>query len=589
MSSSREHLLKIIKNAPELPGVYLFKNMHGAILYVGKAKNLKKRLLSYMNDKKLERRKRIMVHSAADVEFIVVDSEVSALVLENNMIKENQPHYNVSLKDGKTFPYIKVTMKEDFPKVYITRMKKNDGSLYFGPYTSVTTLREFMWKLRALFPFRHCGVMPKTVCLQYHLRRCQGPCEGKINKEHYRIEIQKILSILRGNAKELYLSLERDMKQAATELRFEDAARLRDQLDGLRQIIFMPGVEHQSKEENKDYCAVVTRDGKCGVCVFKVRGGKVLERVSEVFDTSETECEVLSAFLTLHYRNQALIPAVIVVSDLDETVIQVAERIERGYGIKPDIVQPKNEYDMKMMAMVVENAVFAIQKHFLHSLDAQFERLAEVLGLDEVLSIDAFDISNYGKELFVGACIRIERGGFNKRLYRKFSIAATAQNDFQMMAEITGRRYKEKKDLPDLILIDGGPVQVAFAIESLAKIGVEIPLVGLAKREETIITKDGTPLRLSKDDAALLLLMKARDEVHRFGITYSRTKKRKKNVSNPLRDIPGLGAKKADMILTFFGSLDNVRTTTIDDLCKVPGIGKETAQKIREFIENTSD
>lgn len=589
MSSSREHLLKIIKNAPEFPGVYLFKNNHGSILYVGKAKNLKKRLLSYMNDKKLERRKRIMVNSAADVEFIVVDSEVSALVLENNLIKENQPHYNVSLKDGKTFPYIKVTVKEEFPKVYITRMKKNDGSLYFGPYTSVATLREFMWKLRALFPFRHCGMMPKTVCLQYHLRRCQGPCEGKISKEKYRETIQHILYVLRGNAKDLYLTLEREMRTAAGEMRFEDAARLRDQLDGLRQIIFMPGVENQSKEENRDYCAVVSRDGKCGICMFKVRGGKVLDRVSEVFESSEDETEVLSAFLLIHYRAQTMIPAAIVVSDMDDSFISVAERIERGYGVCPEIIQPRTEYDMKMMAMVVENAVFAIQKHFLHSLDAQFERLAEVLGVEEVSSIDAFDISNYGKELFVGACIRVERGGFNKKLYRKFSIAATTQNDFQMMAEITGRRYKEKKDLPDLILIDGGPVQVAFAVDSLMKIGIELPLVGLAKREETVIRSDGKALRLGKDDPALLLLMKARDEVHRFGITYSRTKKRKKNVSNPLRDIPGLGAKKADMILTFFGSLDNVRTTTVDDLCKVPGIGKETAQKIREFIENTND
>ena len=585
--SSREHLLKIIRNAPELPGVYLFKTGDGNILYVGKAKNLKKRLLSYMNDNKLERRKRIMVHSAADVEFIVVDSEMSALVLENNLIKENQPHYNVSLKDGKTFPYVKITIKEEFPRVYLTRSLKQDGARYFGPFTSVTTMREFMWKLRSIFPFRHCAKMPKNICLQYHLKRCQGPCEQKISQEDYKAVINRIIDIFKGNAKELYHSLEKDMKTAASELRFEEAARLRDQLDGLRQIIFMPGVEHRYGGDNKDYFALLNHDGRCSVCLFKLRDGKIIDKESRVFDTADEDADVLFAYLRIYYQNQTFIPEKIIVSSYSEDLPILADSIQRTYGVKVTIDVPKSEADAKILAMAVENADFAINKNFLHGLDAQFERLAELIGGMDILSIDAFDISNYGAELFTGACIRLERGGFNKKLYRHFSISAESQNDFQMIAEIVSRRYREKKDLPSLIVIDGGPIQVSFARKSLETLGIDIPLVGLAKKEETIIDRDGNPLRFDKDDPGLLLLMKARDEVHRFGITYSRSKKRKKNLSNPLRELPGLGAKKADMLLTFFGSVDVIRTSTVNDLCKIPGIGKETAQKIIDYLNNS--
>ena len=573
-------LRKIIRDAPGLPGVYLFKDAAGGILYVGKAKNLRNRLMSYLQTDALEYRKRVMVFHAADVEYIVVGSETDAFILEKNLIKENQPHYNVSLKDGKTYPYIKITVKEPYPRVFVTRKPRNDGSKYFGPYTSVGSVRHLLSRLRSVFPFRHCVRMPSKVCLQYHLGRCSGPCEKDVPASEYAASISALISLFGGRGKSLYQELEKKMKKYAEELEFEKAAEMREQLEGLRQIVFMPDMEKYSMNTYDTIAQKSVGETK-SLFLLSMKDGKVVFQESQVFESADDDA--LTSYIYLRYSGMPSVPPVIV-AETGEDGPALSREFSAICGYSVSVRPPENDSERTMFKRAGENANFNLKKHFMTGLNGYFDDLEELTGLYGLESLDAFDISNYGSEQFVGSCIRLTRNGFDKRNYRHFNIAGESQDDFRMIGEIVWRRYKEG-GLPGFILIDGGRIQVSFALASLRELGAETPLAGLAKKEERLIGADGVEIDLEGHGKARLLLMKARDEVHRFAITFNRNKKRKKMTSNPLEEMPGLGVKKAETLLRFFGTVEAVRAASVKDLLKVPGIGEATAYKITKFLK----
>jgi excinuclease ABC subunit C len=577
-----EKVCRIIRQAPRLPGVYLFKNSAGAVLYVGKAKNLNNRLRSYLNEKGLDYRKRVMMHHVEDVEYIVVASESDAFILENNLIKENQPHYNVDLKDGKTYPYIKVT-KEPFPLIATTRTLRKDGARYFGPYTSISSVKSLLSRLRAVFPYRHCRKMPKHVCLQYHLGRCGGPCEERITQQEYQKNIASIVEILKGKGKDLFSRIEREMRAHALKLEFEKAAQCREQLTGLKQLLFMPDME-TADGKNYDAMALSSLGSLYAVYLLSMRNGKVVEQTGEVFESGETPEHLFGAFIRLHYGAQPSIPPRIIVNSLFEEISLLEEEFTRREGTVIRIREAAGEEESRLVARCEENARFLLRKHFLMDPGAYFDDLEELLQVSPIRSLDAFDISNYGGEQFTGGCIRLTRTGFEKSLYRSFSLQGEHPDDFRMMGEIVERRYK-KGTLPDLVLIDGGAIQVRFAVHALTRAGVSLPVIGLAKAEERVIDETGAVLPAGEHEKARLLLMKARDEVHRFTISYNRRKKRTKNLSNPLTEVPGLGKSKAGLVMDFFGNLDGVRQAKESDLMKVPGIGPALAKKIKKTLK----
>ena len=577
-----EQVIKTIKNAPDLPGVYLFKDEKGKILYVGKAKNLKKRLTSYLQTDKLGYRKKIMVYSAKDIEYIVVGTESDALILENNLIKENQPHYNIALKDDKTYPYIKVTIKEEFPRVFITRKRKDDGNLYFGPYPSVKTLRTFLKRLRSIFPYRHCRTLPKHTCLQYHIGRCPAPCEKKITKDEYGKQIKKIIEMLKGNGKELYQRLEKEMKKEAELLNFENAAQLRDQLNGLKQIIFGVKTENSEKDDT-DIFAVNSTGTIISIFMMSIKDRKVINKESFIFESSDNETDAIISFVKLFYDDISFLPDKILINKENCNFNELRAFFKERFESEIDIYFPISSKEKSLMRLAKNNSDYQLKRYFINNLDNYFDDLSDFIG-KRIDSIDAFDISNYGKEIFVGASIRITRKGFEKKAYRHFNIKSNQQNDFLMIYEIVRRRYK-KGDLPSLILIDGGKIQLSFAKKALEELNLQCPILGLAKKEEHIIL-DNEEIALDNKSFAKMLLMRARDEVHRFGITFNRKKKRKKNLKNPLEEIKGIGKKDAETLLSFFGTIENIKAADISQIIKVPGIGEKKAKKIHDFLKN---
>jgi len=598
-----------LENLPTSAGVYQFKNKEGTILYVGKAVNLRNRVRQYFHaSRSLEPRIASMVEKIADLEIIATDSEVEALILEANLIKLHKPRYNVNLKDDKSYPYIVIT-KEPYPRVYVTRRFNRKEVHLFGPYTDVHTMRAALKTVRDIFKIRSCNFFiddefiekRKTrVCLDYHIKKCEGPCEGLVAKERYNEMIQQVAQVLRGKTAPVLEALEKQMKAASAELKFEDAAYYRDRMKELEVYSSKQKVV-DTELRDRDIVAVATEDDDaCGV-IFKIREGKVIGRQHYYMNSVEgkTDSEILETLVERYYMDAVDIPKEIVLSfDIeDRTVVEQWLSLKRSGGVAFKI--PEHGELTKLLEMCKKNAKFLLDELKIQKLKQKDFIPAAVRSLQRDLRMEkpprrmeCFDISHFQGTETVASMVVFVDGKPKKSEYRKFKIKTVAPadvNDFASMKEVVFRRYKrvleEALDMPDLIMVDGGKGQLSSALESLKELNiVNHPIISLAKKlEDVFVPNQSEPIPIPKSSSALRLLQQVRDEAHRFAITFHRSLRDKRTLQTELDLIQGVGKKRAKELLEAFGSVQGVKFATPEQLTEVAG--EKTAQKIQEYFE----
>ncbi|MEZ4456325.1 MAG: excinuclease ABC subunit UvrC [Gemmatimonadales bacterium] len=596
-----DYLERKLDTLPDGPGVYLWKDAAGKVLYVGKAKNLRSRVRSYFtSDHATSPKNQLLVRQVADVETIVVPNEAQSLLLENNLIKEHQPRFNVRLKDDKSYPSIAVTLKEPFPRVLVTRRRDLPGARYFGPYTDVSEMRRSLALIRRIFTVRSCADdLPREQrerpCLDYHIGRCLAPCVRWQTEASYRSMIDEVVKFLEGRTVDVRTRL-RDLMAAAAER--EDYERARDLRDALRWLdqLDSPAAVELPSGGDADVIGYA-RDGDDAVCVLlRVRDGKLIARDHRILDNleEETDAAILEHFLIRYYllaegrARRVMLP--FPPEDFDEvqTVIADAEWLlpQRGTG-------------RRWLDRADQNARHLLESLKLESFETD-ERaddpvyaLGRALGLPTVpRTLICIDIStNQGRDT-VGSLVWFEAGRPRKAEYRKFKIKTVdQQDDFAAIHEVVTRYFQRRQTegtpFPDLVVIDGGKGQLGAALEAARALGIDRPFIGLAKREEEIYFPERSePLRLSRRHAGLKLLQRARDEAHRFGVTYNRKRRTKRTITSALLDIPGVGPTRRRALIERFGSLAGVRSASIAEIAAVPGFSTTLAERIQERLRN---
>ena len=592
-----------LKLLPDSPGVYIMKDDHGKIIYVGKAIVLKNRVRQYFQSSRNHTPKvRAMVSHIADFETIMTANEVESLILEANLIKKHRPRYNIRLKDDKSYPYVKVTVQEDFPRVFITRRVLRDGARYFGPYTNVTALRDSLKLLRRLFPLRTCRTMPERPCLEYHINRCLAPCVGKVEAEDYRAMIRAVLLFLEGRTDDVERELEQRMNAAAEAYHFETAARLRDQLSAVRTAAERQNIVTGAGDQD----AVGMARSAAGVCVqiFFIRGGKMIGREHFLLRGSEEEsdADILRAFLEQYYNQATFVPREVLLPCAIDAAAQAtieAWLAARKGGGKVALLTPQRGTKHDIVQMATGNAAkFLADEETRRSLlDEQtlgaVEELGRYLGLKHPpRRMECFDIShNQGQET-VASMVVFEDGAPKKSDYRRFKIRSTEgkPDDFLSMREVTTRRYVglPEEELPDLIIIDGGKGQLSSALEIIRHAAghKDVPVVGLAKQFELVFTEGNSePVELPRRSQALYLIQRIRDEAHRFAITFHRKLRGKRNLVSVLDHIVGIGPKRRQSLRTHFGSLEKIKEASVEELAAAPGMNRTSAEAVRHFFD----
>ncbi len=597
-----------LDNLPASPGVYHFKNNEGKILYVGKAVNLRNRVRQYFHkSRKLDPRIEMMVSKVSDLEIIQTDSEVEALILEANLIKLHKPRYNVNLKDDKSYPYIVIT-NEPYPRVFVTRRMRKDGSRYFGPYTDVTTMRAALKTVRNIFMIRSCNFLidddfiakKKTrVCLDYHIKKCEGPCEDFVSRRHYNSMIEQVALVLNGKTNGVIENIEKQMFLSSEALKFEDAAKFRDQIKQLEIYSSKQKVVDVELRDRDIVAVAMEDDDACGV-IFKIREGKVIGRQHYYMNGVEgrTEPEILETLVQRYYLEAVDIPREVVVS----VALENQKTIEQWLYLKKSgatsFLMPEGGELAKLIAMCKKNARFLLDELKLQKLKNKDFIPGAVLSLQRDLrmkkpprKIECFDISHFQGTETVASMVVFVDGKPKKSEYRKFKIKTVAPhdvNDFASMKEVVFRRYKRVQDenleMPDLIMIDGGKGQLSSAMESLKELELENhPVISLAKRlEDVFIPNESEPVNIPKTSSALRLLQQVRDEAHRFAITFHRSLRDKRTLQTELDLIEGVGKKRAQELLEAFGSVQGVKFATPEQLIEV--VGEKVAEKIQEYF-----
>ncbi len=602
-----DDLSERLRTLPTGPGIYLFKDADGRVLYIGKAKNLRSRVRSYFqSSRNLEPKTLRMIGRAVDFDLIGTANEVESLILEANLVKEHKPRYNIRLKDDKQFPYVKVTTSEPFPRVLVVRKLEKDGNTYFGPYTSVTKMRKTLQMLTRVFQIRTCNlVIPapegKThkVCLDYHIKRCAGPCEDLQSQDDYAEGVTGVLMALTGKVDELIEQLTVKMQAAAADMRFEDARRYKVQIDGLRSISQKQSTEVQEKID-RDVISLA-REGKLAVCVvLQIRNGTLIGRQdfqleSDVDDSDEA---IVETFLTQYYNHQPNLPRELFIPrDLESLeVLQLWLREMKGGAI--DVIRPQRGEKVKVVDLAATNARMLLDELLIQKRVATERTSKMVTSLQADLGltmaprrIACFDISNTGETDAVGACVVFENGKPKKSEYRKFKIKGVAgQDDFKMMREVIGRYFyrirTEERDPPDLVVVDGGKGQLSSALSELTSLGFpDQPVIGLAKRlEEIFVPGQSDAQSISKSSPGLTLLKQLRDEAHRFAITYNRKVRSKRTITSELDAIPGIGPAKRTALLKAFGSVSKIKVASVEEIAAVPGITAKLAETIKATL-----
>ncbi len=620
-NSNLDAVTQKLERLPRRPGVYLMKDNKGKIIYVGKAVDLRQRVRSYFQQsQQLSSKVRAMVERIADLDYTVTDTEVEALILESNLIKEYRPRYNINLKDDKQYPYLRVTVQEAFPRIHMTRRVEKDGSAYFGPYTNAGAVKETIRLIRRLFPLRHCrgtvaSEKTRRACLNRHIGRCLAPCAGEISAEEYRKLVDEVLLFLEGKEEKLLRELAARMAEAAENMEFEKAARLRDQHRAVQAITEKQKIV-VSDGGDRDILALAAAQNQGCVQLFSVRGGKLTGREHFlVTNPNEEEAgELLAAFLRQYYNHTGFIPSEILLSQPIPDKNLLEEWLRRGRS-RVSIGVPQRGAKKELVRLALDNAKMFLEEELLREKLRDPQRALADLTAELELSehpyrIEGYDISHLSGEGTVAAMVVFQNGVPLPRDYRRFRVRSVDKpDDYASLREAVQRRFarlvdaKDDQELlavagddsfmlvPDLMLIDGGPGQLSAVKQVLAEIGFNhLPVVSLAKAEEIIYFGNSRqPLSLPKTSPALQLLQRIRDEAHRFVVTYQRTLRKQSKRGSTLLDIPGIGEKRRKALLKHFGSIAKIRGASVEELAAVDGLNHSLATMLYAYFHDGHD
>ncbi len=613
-----DHVRTQIETIPRRPGVYLMRDVSNTVIYVGKAVDLHSRVRSYFQPSAWDIPKvRAIVSEVADVDFLVTDSELQALILEANLIKEHRPRYNVRLKDDKRYPYIKITWADPFPRVLITRRMEQDGSRYFGPFTSSSAMHQTLDLLRKSFPYLTCNREitghDERPCLYYDIKLCLGPCIGAVTQEEYRAMIRGLARFLEGRSEEVISDLEQRMKAASEGWDFEKAASLRDQLQAVRQVVERQTIV-SSVGADQDVVAFAREENDACVQVFFIRSGKLLGREYFLLEGTqdEDEREVMAAFLKQFYEEAAYIPPEVLLPEQIEEALIIEQWLRTKRGAKVALQVPRRGQKRRLVALAAENAtetLAALRAQWQADAHKHEQALAEIQKALELpkppARIECYDISTTQGTEIVGSMVVFVQGVPRKSGYRRFVVRSVhGQDDYASMREVLERRFRRwqiatsdealgSRDikgwakLPDLLIVDGGKGQLGVAVEVLKAFDLldRIPVAGLAKqREEIFLPGRGKPVLLPRRSQGLYLVQRVRDEAHRFAITHHRTRRRRAGVASQLDGIPGVGPARRNALLKTFGSLSAIRAASVEQLAAVPGVPRTVAVSIKENL-----
>jgi len=604
-TSRDKRIQEKLSTLPSKPGVYTMLDSGGKILYVGKAKKLSSRVRSYFRSAPANPKIAALLERIADIEYIVTDSEVEALILESNLIKEHQPRYNVNLKDDKRYPYLKVTVNEPFPRVLVTRRYLNDGARYYGPYTNAGALRTTLEVLRKVFPLRSCShKLPEKrgarECLNFHLGKCSGPCHGHISHEDYTAMVAEVLQFLEGKTEQVARRLEERMQQARIQLDFELAARYRDQLASVRKVSERQKM-HALGGGDGDFLAVSVDGSDACVVILKIRSGKMIGSEHRYLKNSLREplSAVLNAFIGQNYISDREYPGEVYLSQDIEDRESLEEILSRVTGRRVKIHVPARGDKARLIGMAEKNSHLLLEELIMRREQARQRVPEALLGLQKTLKLPSlprlavcFDVSTIQGQYAVAAMSCFRNGYPYKGGYRRFRIRhQRGQDDFAMINEAV-RRYFERVakgelDMPQLVVIDGGKGQLGAACEAIREAGADLPpIVALAKKEEELYFPDKpAPYSLSRRSEALKLLQRLRDEAHRFALTYHRKLRKKETLRTRLEEIPGVGPARVRTLLNAFGSPSAVAQANERQLASLQGISPALASRIIEHMK----
>ncbi len=593
-----EELLEKVSHLPTTPGVYLWHDKYNRIIYVGKAINLRNRVRSYVRqDANRAPKVTAMMRRAVDVEIIQTKTEMEALILENTLIKEHHPKYNIMLRDDKTYPYIKVAVQEDFPRVYMTRRMERDGAKYFGPFTDVTAVHQVLKLLYLYYPLRTCRSMKvDRPCLQYHMHYCEAPCVGLVKAEKYRTYIDEVVQLFEGKHTPLLDTIQKKMEDAAEQLKFEQAARYRDQLTSIGKI--QEKQRMVTQRGDLDVLGIAMEGNLACVQLLFIRGGRLLGRENYFVNTEGDEAEIImTEFIKQYYGSTTFIPKELLLPMESSEQQLFTEWFTDMKGQNVDISVPQRGYKKDMINMAHENAQTFLnerRRQWQHEIDktgGAVKRLAEVLDLPRLPErMECFDISHTQGAETVASMVVFEGGKPAKKEYRRFKLKTTQgkPDDFKSMAEIMERRYGNETDwpMPDLIVIDGGKGQLNAALPLIRQVGVvDVPVISLAKRiEEVFVEGKSDSIILSHHTPELQLLQQIRDEAHRFAITYHRKLRGKRNLESILDHIEGIGPKRRQALWKEFGTLEKMKEASVEELEQVESMNRKSAQTLYNFF-----
>ena len=601
MFDIQEHLKKL----PAEPGVYLMKDKYDNIIYVGKAISLKNRVRQYFQSSKNHSSKVVsMVKNIAKFEYIITDSELEALILECNLIKQYRPKYNVLLRDDKTYPYIKVTTNEDYPRILKVRKVLKDKAKYFGPYTNTTAVNDTLEIIRNTYPIRTCNIdIDKAIknkvrpCLNMHIKKCVGPCTGIVSKEEYNKMIEEIILFLSGKEEKLIEILKEKMNKCAMEFNFEEAAVYRDKIRSLEEMMQKQKIDTHSSDVNQDVIAMARAHDEACVQIFFVRNGKIVGRehfiLEGVMDSSRAS--ILGSFVKQFYMEQEYIPKEIIIEDEIEDMAILEEWLSSKKSQKVIIRVPQKGEKKNLVDMVSKNAVEYLEKFsdmnkrkYEKSIGA-LDELQQLLGLEKrPIRIESFDISNIQGVDSIGSMVVFTNGKKDKKEYRRYKIKTViGPNDYGSMAEILERRLKHG-NFPDLILLDGGKGQVSSVKKVLEKNNVEIPLWGMYKddkhRTKGLISQE-KQIELDKTSNLYRFVASIQEEVHNYAITYHRSLRNKTLTKSVLDDIQGIGEKRKKALLAHFKNIEGIKNATFEELLEVEGMNKASSESVYNFFK----